>query len=312
MAKKDYMEKLQKNMGSIGNIQTSDFDIFDKGKDISDDAPKKKIRKKVPIEKLVANDFNLFFVADDEDLDELATAIEKDGVSNTIRTIEQPDGTYRIISGHRRFLAAKKAGLDTVEIWVLPAVSELEEIAAMTRENNGIRKDDPFGRALMVQLYQEKLSENPDEDAVPASKALGLKGPLFSELNMMASELPREILLAGQSGLFTKELALTLAREKHEHPINGKKVVAEILEIIASDASDSEKKSEIKKAITQRKEKTDRTAPPALLKSYRKASALLEKASEDLPTKAAGRKELEELCRQVIAQSEEILKKLGE
>jgi ParB/RepB/Spo0J family partition protein len=312
MAKKDYMEKLQKNMGSIGNIQTSDFDIFDKGKDISEDAPKKKIRKKVPIEKLVANDFNLFFVADDEDLDELATAIEKDGVSNTIRTIEQPDGTYRIISGHRRFLAAKKAGLDTVEIWVLPAVSELEEIAAMTRENNGIRKDDPFGRALMVQLYQEKLSENPDEDAVPASKALGLKGPLFSELNMMASELPREILLAGQSGLFTKELALTLAREKHEHPINGKKVVNEILEIIASDATESEKKSEIKKAITQRKEKTDRTAPPALLKSYRKASALLEKASEDLPTKAAGRKELEELCRQVIAQSEEILKRLGE
>ncbi len=312
MAKKDYMEKLQKNMGSIGNIQTSDFDIFDKGKDITEDAPKKKIRKKVPIEKLVANDFNLFFVADDEDLDELATAIEKDGVSNTIRTIEQSDGTYRIISGHRRFMAAKKAGLDTVEIWVLPAVSELEEIAAMTRENNGIRKDDPFGRALMVQLYQKKLEENPDPDAVPASKALGLKGPLFSELNIMASELPRELLFAGQSGLFTKELALTLAREKHEHPINGNKVINEILKIIASDASDSEKKSEIKKAITQRKEKTNRTTQPALLKSYRKASALLEKASEDLPTKAAGRKELEGLCRLVIAQSEEILKRLGE
>ena len=309
MAQKNYKEKMQLN---FGNSNAGSFNIFDKGQEEGRRAvPQKSVRKKVSIDKLSENELNLFSVTDDENLEELAEAIEKDGISNTIRTIPQDDGTYRIISGHRRFLAAKKAGLSEVEIWVIPAVSKLEEIAVMARENNGVRKDDPFGKALMIQLYTKELEENPNEDALPASKALGITKSLFAELNLIAGELPSEILTAGQEGLLTKDLAIELAKEKREHPTVGKQLVSQILEIVNSDVDKAEKITGIKEVLHKRKEATKPTAAPALLKTYRKVSAMLEKTSTDLPAKKAGREELEALCRSMIAQSQEILEKLG-
>ena len=52
-----------------------------------------------------------FRVVDDEKMDELVSSIEESGVLTPVLVRPDDEGTYEMISGHRRLHAAKRAGL---------------------------------------------------------------------------------------------------------------------------------------------------------------------------------------------------------
>lgn len=59
-----------------------------------------------------------FEVRDDEDMQKLVDSIWENGVLTNLTVRRRAEGGYEIISGHRRFHAAQRAGLDKVKVQV--------------------------------------------------------------------------------------------------------------------------------------------------------------------------------------------------
>ena len=102
---------------------------------------------------------------DEEALEELATSIRELGIIQPLTLRSAEAGTYIIISGERRYRAAKLAGLDTVPAYVRTANdSELTEMALIEniqREDlNAIEIALTFRKLIdQYNLTQERLSE---------------------------------------------------------------------------------------------------------------------------------------------------------
>ena len=102
---------------------------------------------------------------DEEALEELATSIRELGIIQPLTLRSAEAGTYMIISGERRYRAAKLAGLDTVPAYVRTAIdSELTEMALIEniqREDlNAIEIALTFRKLIdQYNLTQERLSE---------------------------------------------------------------------------------------------------------------------------------------------------------
>lgn len=102
---------------------------------------------------------------DEEALEELATSIRELGIIQPLTLRSAEAGNYMIISGERRYRAAKLAGLDTVPAYVRTANdSELTEMALIEniqREDlNAIEIALTFRKLIdQYNLTQERLSE---------------------------------------------------------------------------------------------------------------------------------------------------------
>lgn len=102
---------------------------------------------------------------DEEALEELATSIRELGIIQPLTLRSAEAGTYMIISGERRYRAAKLAGLDSVPAYVRTANdSELTEMALIEniqREDlNAIEIALTFRKLIdQYNLTQERLSE---------------------------------------------------------------------------------------------------------------------------------------------------------
>ena len=69
----------------------------------------------------------------DEQLDELALSIRDIGLQNPITVVED-DGRYRIVTGHRRFIAHQKINAHEI-LCLVRQPGEIQEIASMVAEN---------------------------------------------------------------------------------------------------------------------------------------------------------------------------------
>lgn len=68
------------------------------------------------------------------DLSELTESIKAQGVLQNLTVVPDKDGVYKIIIGHRRFAAAKAAGLEELPC-VIADMNEKEQLATMLMEN---------------------------------------------------------------------------------------------------------------------------------------------------------------------------------
>jgi ParB family chromosome partitioning protein len=84
-------------------------------------------------------------VLDEDALEELAASIKKLGIINPL-TVKEVDGGYEVVAGHRRLLAARRAGLVAVPCLVRSA-----------------RDPEPHALQLHENLYRQELS--PVEEA---------------------------------------------------------------------------------------------------------------------------------------------------
>lgn len=69
------------------------------------------------------------------DLTELTESIKAHGVMQNLTAMEISPGNYMILIGHRRYEAAKRAGLEEVPCTVVPVMTPKDQVAVMLAEN---------------------------------------------------------------------------------------------------------------------------------------------------------------------------------
>lgn len=154
-----------------------------------------------------------FKVVDDEKMDELVESIKESGILTPVLVRPDDQGTYEMISGHRRLHAAKRAGLrkipaiikemtqDDATIAMVNANMQREEILPSERafaykmKLNAIRRQGRRSDLTSVQIEQkldgktsrERIAEDMGTSAVQVSRFIRLT-ELIPKLLKMVDE----------------------------------------------------------------------------------------------------------------------------
>ena len=97
-----------------------------------------------------------FKVVDDEKMDELVESIKINGVLTPVLLRPDDEGTYEMISGHRRLHAAKKAGLSKIPALVKEMTND-EATIAMVDANVQREEILPSERAFSLKMKMDAM-----------------------------------------------------------------------------------------------------------------------------------------------------------
>ena len=112
----------------------------------------------IQVAKLQAFDGHPYKVLDDDSMNELIDSIQDSGILQplTVRPLEGTEDRYEIISGHRRFHAAQKAGQNEVPAFIRPV--SRDEAAIMLVDSNLHREHIlPSEKAFAYKMKYEAL-----------------------------------------------------------------------------------------------------------------------------------------------------------
>ena len=111
----------------------------------------------IPVENIVPFDGHPYKVLDDDSMNDLTESVQESGIIEpiTVRPLENTDN-YEIISGHRRYHAAKKAGLTEVPAFIR-AVSRDEAAIMLVDSNLHRERILPSEKAFAYKLKFEAL-----------------------------------------------------------------------------------------------------------------------------------------------------------
>lgn len=98
-----------------------------------------------------------FEVRDDEDMQKLVDSIRENGVLTNLTVRRRAEGGYEIISGHRRFHAAQRAGLDKVKVQVRD-IDDDQAIIDMVDSNIQREHISPMEKARAYAMKMEAIS----------------------------------------------------------------------------------------------------------------------------------------------------------
>lgn len=118
-----------------------------------------ELTRQLPIDSLVDNPLNRFSMAEDEEFLSTMRSVEQDGFLEDIVVTPHTDNTWRIISGHRRVLAARKLGKATVPCKVRRYPDRLSELRALMGANVHRRNISPFDMARQLETLRDTLAE---------------------------------------------------------------------------------------------------------------------------------------------------------
>ena len=118
-----------------------------------------ELTRQLPIDSLVDNPLNRFSMAEDEEFLSTMRSVEQDGFLEDIVVTPHSDNTWRIISGHRRVLAARKLGKATVPCKVRRYPDKLAELRALMGANVHRRNISPFDMARQLETLRDTLAE---------------------------------------------------------------------------------------------------------------------------------------------------------
>lgn len=92
---------------------------------------------------------------DDDSIKELAASIEQHGILQPITVEANRDGTYKLLFGERRFMAARRVGMNAVPVIILENKLDPEEsLEARLIENLHRQQLDPLDEA---EAYQQLI-----------------------------------------------------------------------------------------------------------------------------------------------------------
>ena len=94
----------------------------------------KDATEEIRIDKIFPFENHPFKVIDDEKMDELVESIQANGVLTPVILRPDDEGTYEMISGHRRMHAAKRAGLTVIPAIIKPMTND-EAVLMMVDSN---------------------------------------------------------------------------------------------------------------------------------------------------------------------------------
>lgn len=118
-----------------------------------------ELTRQLPIDSLVDNPLNRFSMAEDEEFLSTMRSVEQDGFLEDIVVTPHSDNTWRIISGHRRVLAARKLGKATVPCKIRRYPDKLSELRALMGANVHRRNISPFDMARQLETLRDTLAE---------------------------------------------------------------------------------------------------------------------------------------------------------
>ena len=118
-----------------------------------------ELTRQLPTDALVDNPLNRFSMAEDEEFLSTMRSVEQDGFLEDIVVTPHTDNTWRIISGHRRVLAARKLGKATVPCKVRRYPDRLSELRALMGANVHRRNISPFDMARQLETLRDTLAE---------------------------------------------------------------------------------------------------------------------------------------------------------
>ncbi len=112
----------------------------------------------IPVENLVPFDGHPYKVLDDDSMNDLTESVQYNGIMEplTVRPLENTDN-YEIISGHRRYRAAQKAGITQVPAFIR-AVSRDEAAIMLVDSNLHRERILPSEKAFAYKLKAEALN----------------------------------------------------------------------------------------------------------------------------------------------------------
>ena len=119
----------------------------------------KNTKKNIPIEKLRPFENHPYKVQDNEEMDALAESIKAHGVVSPIivRPLENTTDEYEIISGHRRVMASRKAGITEIPALI---VSLDRDAAAIVLVDSNLHREHilPSEKAFAYKMKAEALA----------------------------------------------------------------------------------------------------------------------------------------------------------
>ena len=112
----------------------------------------------IPVENIVPFDGHPYKVLDDDSMNDLTESVQDNGIMEplTVRPLENTDN-YEIISGHRRYRAAQKAGMNEVPAFIR-AVSRDEAAIMLVDSNLHRERILPSEKAFAYKLKAEALN----------------------------------------------------------------------------------------------------------------------------------------------------------
>ena len=122
-----------------------------------------------------------FKVLDDDKMDDLVESILENGVINPVLVRPDDEGTYEMISGHRRLHAAKRAGLQKIPAIVKEMTND-DAVVAMVDSNMQREEILPSERAYSLKMKMDAmnhrgsrtdLSLSPEETKIHSAEAVG-------------------------------------------------------------------------------------------------------------------------------------------
>ena len=118
----------------------------------------KNTKKNIPIEKLRPFENHPYKVQDNEEMDALAESIKAHGVVSPIivRPLENTTDEYEIISGHRRVMASRKAGITEIPALI---VSLDRDAAAIVLVDSNLHREHilPSEKAFAYKMKLEAM-----------------------------------------------------------------------------------------------------------------------------------------------------------
>ena len=220
----------------------------------------------IPIGEIVPNPTQPRTSFDEEALGELADSIRQLGVIQPITVKRGSDGKYVIISGERRWRAARRAGLRTLPAYVREA--DDENLHAMALVENIQRQDL---NAIEIALGMQRLIEECHLTQDALSEKVGKKRSTVSNY-MRLLKLPNEVQFALKEGLISMGHAKAIAGAPDELQVR-------LLKRCVRKGLSVRQLEELARAAAEK-----RSAPPADEEEYPESYARLVEQLEKLFT----------------------------
>jgi len=150
-------------------------------------------------------DNNRKFGMDDVSIQAFAAELKRDGVQTPIIVAKLPDGKHKVIAGHRRSVAAQKAGIKKIPAMVHTGLDKEQMFLLQVIENEQREEPSFIDRAIAMKRAMEEFNWTQTRVAsvfktygADVSKTLGLL------------KLPKEVQESIHAGEFTFKAAIAL------------------------------------------------------------------------------------------------------
>ena len=131
----------------------------------------------IPLDKITDFPNHPYRVVKDEEMSNMADSIVKRGLIHPVIVRPKKDGTYEMISGHRRKMASQMAGMTEIKA-IVREMSDEEAIITMVDSNKQRERVLPSEKAFAYKMKSEALKrqgQRTDLTSVPLAQKLEKK-----------------------------------------------------------------------------------------------------------------------------------------